>query len=410
MRLSYFYMALLLWLFMASANANEPTSDICLSVDNPNELLNCILSTHPEIQIQEAQLDQDSKRVDVAKQRPNPGFGLEGVDNKNGGVSGEFALLHTFELGSKRDSRIKVANAQRNFSEAELLKAKENVVIQAVLNLHRIRQISTEIDIIEENLRTFRKVRKKYRQIGQLNPEQQISNSVFKLAEEDNKLKKEALLSEQESLLSTFQAYLGVNFKFSKGLLPKIKSKWPLVAVEELKGADVQKVKNEVAIANAKSELANSKAWPNLSIGPRAEFDTGQTNETRVGIALSIPLPFYNTNSGGRAKALMELKKSKLKQAWAKRTLERKVYYLLNDYKRTSTAVTNSLNSSNIRGRHDELHKLINRGIVSAPLIIELHREILEFYKSLHGQELRAVRGLWELYALRGTIMKESIE
>lgn len=406
MKRSYFYLAIILWLFALNVSAG----DQCKSIGSPNEVLKCILSSHPEIKIQEAQLRQDEKEIDVASQRPNPDLDLEGVDNKTGGVSSEVAVVHTFELGGKRDSRIKVAKADIGFSRSELLKTHERVTVQSVLTLYRIRQIDTELGVVEENLRTFRKIRERYKRIGKLNPEQQISVSVFKLSEEDNKLKKSTLLSERENLLSKFRMIIGDDFSLSKELLPNLKKDWPSISVDELKGADFQKAQSEVEIAKAESELANSQGWPDLAVGPKVEIDTGQSSETRIGIALSMPLPFYNTNNGGRARALMRLKKSNLKKSWVEKELNRKVRFLVADFKRSSSAVSRSIKGSRIETKHDELHRLIRRGVVSAPLIIEMHREISEFYENLHAQELRAIESLWSLYALRGTIAEESIE
>ena len=67
------------------------------------------------------------------------------------------------------------------------------------------------------------------------------------------------------------------------------------------------------------------------------------------------------------------------------------------------------MKESNISSKHDELHKLIRRGVISAPLIIEMHREISEYYENLHAQELKALESLWTLYALRGTILEENL-
>lgn len=409
MNRSYFCLVVLLCLFAVTGKAKEKSNAWCNTIKTSNDLLKCILAAHPDVEVLEAQVKEEKKGVEFARQRPNPDLDLEGVGNKTGGVSGEFVVLHTFELGGKRDSRVKIARAQVVHSKSRLLKAQELVVTQTVLNIYRLRQIETELEAVRESLETFQRIRKRYSRIGRLNPEQQVSVSIFKLAEEDSKLTVNTLVSEKEEILSTFQLILGEGFKLNKDILPSIKSKWPSISIDKIGGADSLMALNSLAIAEAENDMAKSAAWPNLSVGPRVEVDTGQMSETRVGLALSMPLPFYNTNGGGRAKARLGLLKSKLNEKWARKNLERRAKFLFADYRRSSSAVSKSLKESNISSKHDELHKLIRRGVISAPLIIEMHREIFEYYKNLHSQELRTLKSLWTLYALRGTILEENM-
>ncbi|MCB9085231.1 MAG: hypothetical protein H6624_12845 [Bdellovibrionaceae bacterium] len=46
---------------------------------------------------------------------------------------------------------------------------------------------------------------------------------------------------------------------------------------------------------------------------------------------------------------------------------------------------------------------------MNSALVIEMHREVFEFYEGLHEHELKAIDALWRLYALKGTLLKEEI-
>ncbi len=409
MNLSHFYLVVLLCLLTVAGKTEEKRNAWCKSISSSDDLLKCVLVSHPDVKVQEAQVKEDEEAVNFARQSPNPELDLQGVNNNVGGISGELAVLHTIEIGGKRDSRVNVARAQINGSKSRLLKVQETVAVQTVLNIYRLRQIERELESVKESLETFQRIRKRYNQIGRLNPEQQVSVSVFKMAEEDNKLIVNTLISERERILSTFKVILGENFNLQKIVLPPIKKSWPKISLDKVRGADSLIALSSLATAEAKSELAKSAAWPDLSIGPRVEVDTGRAGETRVGIALSMPLPFYNTNNGGRAKAKLHVQKIRLNEMLNRRNLESRVRFLLADYNRSSKVVSRSLVETNIGSKHVELHKLIRRGVVSAPLVIEMHREISEYYKNLHAQELRAIECLWTLYALRGTILKENL-
>lgn len=395
--------------FSVLTNAEEIYSSTCQSIQNANDVLNCTKENHVDIQINRAFVKESTLGIDVAKQRPNPEFGAEGLDNKDGSFTSELNLLHTFELGGKRRARKKLAVTELNSSETSLLKAKENAVIQAVLNLYRLRQITDELAVVRENLSTFRKVRTQYNQVGKLNPEQDFSVSIFQIAEDETRLRIGQLNDEYNQILSTLHLAVGNEFKMSQKILPKQYSKWPSIENHNLGGADMKELIDDVEIAKNKYGIEKSQSWPDLAVGPKVELNNGNNNQTKFGFGLSIPLPIYQANGAGRNKAKLGLQRSELQATLKRKELESYRTNLVKSYKNITRTLVNSRTRSGISMRHSDLHVLLDRGVVQAPLIIELHREILEFYERLHEQELRAVGSLWKIYALDGHILEEKL-
>lgn len=383
----------------------------CANIQTSNDVLQCAKIHHAEIQISKARLKEASFGLDVAKQRPNLDLEAEGLDNKNGTFSSELSLLHTFELGGKRRARKLLAQAQQSSAETDLLAAKENVIIQTVVDLYRLRQIEHELKIVKENVHTFGLVRKQYIQTGRLTPEQDLSVSIFQIAEEENNLRSDQLMDERNQIISRLYLSTNKEFPISSKILPKQQNKWPMIQGQSLSGSDIKKLHNEVEEAKKQYQIEKSAAWPNVALGPKVGLRNGSGNdETQFGFSLSVPIPIYQTNRGGKTKALSGVKRSELKALLQSKQIMEYRTNLVKAYNNITKSIVQSRYKTAISERHEKLHKLLDKGIVPAPLIIELHREILEYYEILHEQELRAVGALWKVYALDGIILQEELQ
>ena len=121
-------------------------------------------------------------------------------------------------------------------------------------------------------------------------------------------------------------------------------------------------------------------------------------------------MPLLSLNRGGRAAALANKKRQEYRTRLIERRVQAQAQRLLKAYKRSSEAYKAARKTSNIQNKHTGLHIMINRGVVTPAIVIELHRQIIEFYKSLHSQELEAVQARWEYYSLLGNINTKKIE
>lgn len=326
MRRSFFLSFILNGVLLLSFNAwgEELANSECTNIQTPNDVLQCAKIHHAEIQLSKAQLKEITFGLDVAKQRPNPELEAEGLDNKDGTFSSELSLLHTFELGGKRRARKLLAQAQLSSAETDLLAAKENAIIQTVLDLYRLRQIEHELKVVKENIHTFGLVRKQYMQTGRLTPEQDLSVSIFQIAEEENNLRSDQLMDERNQVTSRLYLSTNKEFPIVSSVLPKQKNKWPMIQDQSLSGSDIKKLHNEVEVAKKQYQIEKSTAWPNLALGPKVGLRNGSGNdETQFGFSLSVPLPIYQTNRGGKTKALSGVKSSELKaQLQSKQIME----------------------------------------------------------------------------------------
>lgn len=384
----------------------ETDTDNCPNLTSADDVLQCVLRQDKSLKISEADVGIAAAMVEEGSQRANPDLGIEVTKTANG-YSKEFSLTQVFDLSGKRSSREQVAWAEKNVAESLVRKSKEEVAIRTVGQLFRLRQLEKEIELTQEGLATFQKVAQQFARAGALSPEQRISIAIFKMALEDHRIREVAMLAERRELIAILSTSLGRDFKPERKVLPFMMEKWPSLKKAAVQSADADLAGKEVVAAKAGYELEKSEAWPDLSLGPKVEID--ENNKSWVGVSLSMPLPIYHQNQGQKGRAFAKLNRSEIVERKAVEESERYYAYLLEAYADLSTSIEKTLRESNVEAKHSDLHMMLKRGMVAAPLITELHRQRQEYYEQLHQQELKAINVLWQIYALEGRLEKEKI-
>ncbi len=406
MRLILIFYCIVFFGFSLNANAAD-----CQSSSDVNQLLNCLLREHPQVDVANLDVRVAKENIKQASQRPNPVLTWEGQEAQgNGGFSNEVNALHTIELGGKQPARVDFAKSELSLQQIGVEATFNQIKINLIAQLYRLRQIFHEIEVIQENRHTFERMISQYKRIGRMNPEQEISVNVFRMASEEVKLTLGQLENERDQILADFKVITGVNFTPNKDQLPKLIHDWPALGNGEFKGPIVKQASAEVLKAERQYDLEKSKSWPNLSVGPRVVQITGPRGGTFLGAAVNLPLPILNINGGGRASALANKRRQEYRSDFINRRVKAEAERLIKAYKRSSEAYRSARKSSNFHGKHTELHKMINRGVVTPSMVIELHRQIIAFYQSLHSQELAAVRAKWQYYSLLGSLANKNIE
>ena len=394
--------------FVLGQSARAESLSQCDEMKGPNDVLNCVVSSHSETKIMQSRWEEALAGVDAASQRPNPELDIESTGQ--GGTTG-VSFLHTFELGGKRLARILAAKSEIAASKASLQSTREQLVVRTVLRLYRLRQINHELDVISEITETFQRIINQYSQAGRLSPEDKMAVSVFHMAFEESRLKTSTLRNEKQEIISSIEAGTGRQIEFDSNLLPKVKRQWKKKAMAgSLAGAEIIEARARVGMAESRYRMADSAAWQNLTVGPKFEVEHRDEPKTRIGISLSFPLPLYQANEGKKAQELAGVNATKLQLSYTQTRLKRQREFLYRTYNRISQVISRTLSKGRIGLKHKDLHKLISRGIVSAPIVIEMHRQIMDYYEILHSQELEGVQALWQISALEGRIDREILK
>lgn len=387
----------------------------CPSLSGPNDIIQCALKNHPDILRAESALMQGEVLGDVARQRPNPELGTRILTGKASGEPNDTAevnLSHVFELGGKRDARIQRAQAERDIISTGMVRAKEEVYLSTLLSLHRLRQAQGELHLLDEALSTFNRIRKIYKTRPSLNPEQKVSVGVFQLAAGESELRKSALESEIKTLIRSLEIATKGAFKLSDSILPQAKISWPVLTkrAASVSGALIIEARSQLNLARSESNLAESQAWPDLRLGPSAQFQRQSgTTETQIGVNLTMPLPIYQTNKAGKAYAQQGITRAEQNLRLIENGVNLQREALIEKYDASVAALKKAGELSNTEKNHRSVEDLFSRGLVPSALVIESHRQIIEFTKSHNEQELTALEALVRVYAIEGRLFEEKL-
>lgn len=391
---------------------SSSASESCVALNTPKNVVDCAIANHPNLvrgRLSIQQADSFNKR---ARQRPNPELNVKSVYGKNLGDTvgeSEFNLSHTFEIGGKRSARMEQAAAEKEQVAAEFLRTQEDVYIFVLKTLYRIRQVHSEMEILDEALGTFAKIQKQFRSRPRLTPEQEVSLSVFQLAEGDYKLRKSALETEEYALERGIEVAIGRDFPHKDSLLPGRRQSWPDYSTHEgeFKGSEFRIAESDLKNATAEMELARSASWPDIKLGPSLQFQTENPNDYwTYGLNLTLPLPLFQVNGGNRAVAATGLTKAEQNLELTRRELSQERNILLDQYRRAVKSLKESVSVLEIEKKHKAVERQFERGVISSTLVIEAHRQMVDFNKSRNERELTALETLARLRALEGSLLE----
>lgn len=394
---------------MAKAHGLES----CENPNNPNDLIQCALIQHPEIQRQDLKIARDQSLKKLAGQRPNPEFSYEttfGEPEADTSMEGEIFLSYPFELGGKRKARIQKALAQKGVTDSRLRLIQEKIVLVTVLSLYRLKQISTEVEQINEALETFRKIEGQYKARGILTPHQEVSLNIYQLASQDYEIRKTSLIQEKNALLNQLKKATSLNANLIMRCLPKGSPTWPKINQSTaLNPAHVKVAEQERHLATSEKSLADSKAWPNFNVGPLIKYEQSQDLGFGYGLGLSLPLPLINRNQGGKAVAEKSERLATRTLELSKQESRWNYEEMLRTYRMAVGRLQSSPDLNKLENRHHRLHEHFFRGLVETSLVVETHRQLLDLTRDRNQLELEALSALWSLYALEGRILEEKV-
>lgn len=142
-------------------------SNSCGKLTSTKDVLLCAEERAPEVQRALLESEQAKARIGGAAQWVNPEVSVDSVSGTVGGEKQgetEIGLGIPIELGGKISSRKAVAEGGASLADARLTNARFKARSEALLKLHRLRQLLHEQEVIEESISTFSKLISQYQQ------------------------------------------------------------------------------------------------------------------------------------------------------------------------------------------------------------------------------------------------------
>ncbi|MCC7442681.1 MAG: TolC family protein [Bdellovibrionales bacterium] len=325
-------------------------------------------------------------------------------------IDAQVALVQPIDIGGRRSARVQEAEAQEKQAKADVRAAEADAVIETVTRLHRVRQIDLEKALLEEAAGAFSKLVTQYRRRERLTPEQEVSLAVFEMAEADNRLKLSALIQEESAIEHFFHIATGHGLEEIRKALPERPKSWPDVTEKGDISASptLARLHADRDLALAELESARAHSWPEIGIGPMIQLQAdGPIHQQLYGLQLRFELPVFSWNGGGRAHAHKSLAVSEnaIAVKRAEETHERAEQVTI--YRSAVKALKDALPTALLEKRHAEIESLSVRGLVSASLAIEAHRQRAELEMTRNEREVTAIRALWTIHKLDGRIFEE---
>lgn len=404
----------LLTMLVGLASSETIMASACLSVSAPTDVLKCAFEKHP--QLRQAVLEEARSRAELSKagQFLNPELETDGAYGRSLGddlIEVDAALMIPIELGGKRSARKATAEGGLNLAQARLYETRVEVATEIVAQLVELRQTIFELEVVDEGLKTFNQIISRYQKRPSLSPEDEVALEVFKLAKADYELHRTDDQSQKEEIAANLMLATGLSSESIESALPDSRdlSSWPKFempkTLDQLKSANLQVAKAELKKAQAEREMERSESWPTVSIGPRYIYgNEGGLVTHQYGAALSLPLPLFSLNRGGRelGKRGEELASHNLEVT--KRSSELEYERLLKKYSDHLSLLKKLPSLLSVQKSHEKIERQVRRGLISSALIIEAHRQLLDFVESYHEQEVEAYRVLWSIYGMEGVI------
>lgn len=398
---------------IALAIATYPFISLASECDQSSykDVLLCISKSAPEILHANIETQIAESDISKARQIPNPELEARNLWEEGKSANTEAKLLLPLEIAGQRGARSDLAKAERDIIAAKSQASREQTLTRTARSLHRLRQIETEIFLANEAIERFEKIVSTFKKRPQLSPEQSVSLTVIKYALEEEKQKKAEAVAEQSSIVTELSVMMGSKLKVSKNIFPSMPNKWPSFKAQSVQqSAEVKYAQARARQGQAQLRAAQAESWPALRVGPAYERQ-GEGNQVQesFGVGVSLELPLFNLNGGGRKSASLAKKLGELEAQAGATNAAAKLESLIEQYSIITQALASIPSQTELEKGHRAFEAQFNRGLVSYGLIIEAHRQMHETVETKHRQELNALNLLWNIYQLTGQLNVETL-
>jgi len=394
------------------------TAESAVKCPNPisaNDLLKCIQENHPEVISVDKINEVSAKLAAQGKAWKNPVISFESLGGSNLGSSvfdSELRLSQTIEFSGQRSARSKRGKALGEVFKADGLGKIEEITLLGVRSLFRLSQLKEEMLKVEESISRFKFIKNQYQSRPRLSPEQEATLGIIQMAISEFEFRLNQANTERNEILTELIAISKLTKLEIESNLPKLIKKWPELqnSSGDLKSALILKSKAEVDLTKSELDVAKSEAWPEFTIDLIAQNKIdGSLQYQMFGAGISLPLPLFQVNQGEKSLKAVEFSKAQnVHQANIKKQ-EALLENLANTYKTSVNNLNNTPSDDSIEKKHKSAEKLFSQGMISGPLIVETHKQIIEYTQIRNQEELKAIEALWTLYILKGTFLEQKI-
>jgi len=380
-----------------------------------NDILKCVQIKHPEVLSENVSNEVSERLARQGAAWKNPDISLESLRGKNLGstlVSTEVRISQTIEVSGKRSARQSIGEALGDGFKAESLSKLEEVTLNGIKSLYRLTQLKDEIAKAEESIQRFKTIKNQYQQRPKLNPEQELTSGLIQLAVSEFEIKLNRLETEKKTILADLSSSTTLTAATLEKNLPPVKTNWPETPKIDgaIQSSSILKSKAQVNLTEGEWKEARAQAWPEFTVSLIGTDNIdGSLQYQTYGAGISMPFPLFQRNEGEKS-----LKASQYSKALKVhlRNIEKQqsdLKNLIQLYEASVKNLKNTPSNQSVETKHKKAESLFSKGLIAGPLIIETHRQLLEYTQSRNEEELKALEALWTLYILNGTFLNQTL-
>lgn len=406
----------LIVLFITIVHINVIFAKDCKEL-NLQTILELAQSQTPEAKVALLQNKVAESTLAKAAQLSNPELSLEheiGDDFGEKTYETKATIKFNWELGGKRGLRKELAKSE---NEISLTRSKSNLETKAMdlaLTYLKLVQLKKLEEKTSEAIGTFKGIIKKYKNRPVRSPEEDVSLNTLELAENDFVMKLSKMAGERKKNEQHIRLDLSDVCELNNSSLFHA----PII----YKQKDINRISNsespsqlKIAFADTDNaqknfELEKAKRIPDLKLGPivGTRFQ-GKNKFYTFGISLTTDLPFFHTNGASMNEAEAQLKVSHIKLENSKKQAQTERDEWQSRFERNLETLSNSISLESVEKKHQKSDALFARGVLSIPLVIEAHRQMVEYFTSYFDSEYEATEAYLNLHYFNGTLFKKPI-
>lgn len=374
---------------------------------NTYDVFQKIKENHPSIKIAEGQNRIVRTNIDKVDVLPNPEFEFS-TTSGDGNERISSTLTQTILVGGKRSSKVAIAQKEWELNSVELEQLRERKIIESVVSLHRFSFLNESLKHYKEAVGSFKSLLKRWDK-RKLSPSEVVEKETLELAYNSFLLKISNFKSEKIELANHLAFYSGKTNCLDPA---KVDSRfnYDYSALKAGKSLDVVKAQKILELMRSELSYENSLAYPDFKIGPTIEIEkNGISTEKSIGVSVSFDIPVFNRNSAGKSSALEKIKMASANLGYKKLEddFDRKLWQ--QKYKRFKNSLRNIVTDKNLEKKHQKVEKLFQRGVIASSMIIEVHRQLIDFQETKYNFQKGTLEALWNLYRLEGTLLKRNL-
>jgi outer membrane protein, heavy metal efflux system len=404
---------LLILTFAARLAAADEKSPPTVTLD---ELVAQALAENPELKFYEAEIAAAKGGRKAAGAWANPEFSGEvGRKRVRGDIAAEgtawaVAVQQTFEWPGRVSLRKAIADRSVQLAEAGLEQFRAALAAEvrrrgyAVFAAQQREAAAAEVALRGEEL-VATLVQREPAGVAPLLETRAIEASVIKLRREASEAAEEArkALFELNQLRGRAIAERIVIAEVTAAFadLPNVDE---LIRRAARGNFELRQRELELTQQGFKVRLSENEAWPSITVGPQLSREKADGTETTAGLAVSVPLPLWNRNTGNVESARARELQAETSLRLAQRDIERRLRehaasYALHrkEMARWSPRVAEQLReAASLADRHYRL------GAVPLATYLEVQSSYLEALDAIFSTQADALTALAEIELLTG--------